>query len=96
MEFKDNWKKLVAWWAGNALANQRKISSGISWYLIIVISALSIPLISIVQGLPTSWSPFLVVFITATVGLLIMLIEAVFGKKEDPTITPIITTTNDG
>ena len=90
MGFKSNWKKLVAWWANNALSNQKKISQGISWYLIIVISALSIPLISMVQGEPASWAAFLVVLITASVGLLIMLIEAIFGKAKVPEGIPII------
>jgi len=84
MGFKDNWKRLVAWWAGNAEANERKISGGISWFLIIVISALAIPLIATVQGDIPNWSAFFVILITTSVGLLIMFIESVFGKKVAP------------
>ena len=92
MGFKDNWKKLINWWATNALANQKKISGGISWFLIIVISAIAIPLIATVQGEIANWAAFYVVLITASVGLLIMLIESVFGKGKAPDEVETITT----
>jgi len=95
MGFKDNWKKLVAWWASNALANQKKLSQGISWYLVIIISSLAIPLIALVQGagdmLPI-WSAFYVVLITASVALIVMIIESVFGKGKSPDEIALITT----
>lgn len=84
MGFKDNWKKLVAWWANNALVNQKKLSAGISWFLVIIISSLAIPLIATVQGESANWGAFFVVLITATVALLVMIIESVFGKGKPP------------
>lgn len=95
MGFKDNWNKLVAWWAANALANQKKLSQGISWYLVIIISSLAIPLIAMVQNVgdvAPSWSAFAVVFITASVALLIMIIESIFGKGKPPEAIEIVTT----
>lgn len=82
--FKENWKKLVAWWAANALANQKKLSAGISWFLVVVISSLAIPLIAMVQGDIPNWAAFLVVLITASVALLVMIIESIFGKPKPP------------
>lgn len=84
MGFKDNWKKLIAWWANNALVNQKKLSAGISWFLVIIISSLAIPLIAMVQGDVPNWPAFLVVLITASVALLVMIIESVFGKGKPP------------
>lgn len=94
MGFKDNWKKLVAWWANNALANQNKISQGISWYLLIVISALGTTLTSMLTGDFITWTAFFVVFITASVGLLIMVIESVFGKAKAPEGSTSVITSN--
>lgn len=98
MGFIDNWKKLVAWWANNALANQRKLSAGISWFLVVIISGLAIPLIAMVQGADSNvigviWGAFFVVLITASVALLVMIIESVFGKGKSPDEIEIITTT---
>ena len=95
MGFKDNWKKLIAWWASNALANQKKLSAGISWFLVIIISSLAIPLIALVQGPPVipNWTAFYVVLITASIALLVMVIESVFGKGKSPDEITLITST---
>ena len=92
MGFKDYWKKLIAWWANNALANQKKLSAGISWFLVIIISSLAIPLIAMVQGDIPNWAAFLVILITASVALLVMIIESIFGKGKAPEDISIETT----
>lgn len=86
MGFKDNWKRLVAWWANNAKSNEKKLSAGFSWLLVILIGALTVPLIATVQGDPANWSAFFVIAIGAAAGFLIMLIESVFGKGKAPVI----------
>jgi len=91
MGFKDNWKKLVNWWANNALANQAKLSAGISWFLVVVISSLAIPLIATVQGEAANWGAFFVVLITSTVALIVMLVESVFGRGKIPDAIDLVT-----
>ena len=93
MGFKSNWKKLIAWWANNALANQKKLSAGISWFLVIIISSLAVPLISTVLGEPASWGAFYVVLITSCVALIVMVIESVFGKGQAPEEIALVTST---
>jgi len=90
MGFKDNWKRLVAWWGSNAKSNEKKLSAGFSWLLVILIGAITVPLIAMVQGDVANWSAFLVIAIGAAAGFLIMLIEAVFGKGKTPEGIPII------
>jgi len=82
--FKDNWKKLVAWWASNAKSNEKKLSAGFSWLLVILIGALTVPLIAMVQEDVPNWAAFCVIAIGAVAGFSIMLIEAIFGKREAP------------
>lgn len=92
MGFKSNWKKLMAWWANNALINQKKLSAGISWFLVVIISSLAVPLIATVQGDLANWAAFFVILITTGIALSVMVIESVFGKGKAPEdITPEIT-----
>lgn len=92
MGFKDNIKSLITWWGNNAKSNEKKLSAGFSWLLVILIGALTVPLIATVQSNVTpNWEAFFVISIGAVAGFLIMLIESVFGRKEAPdtsTITP--------
>ena len=90
MGFKDNWKRLVTWWAENAKSNEKKLSSGFSWLLVVIISNLMVPLISMLQGVDPNWSAFFIVLITATVGFGIMLIESIFGRREAPSTVPVV------
>lgn len=94
MGFIDNWKRLVAWWSSNAKSNEKKLSAGFSWLLVILIGAITVPLIATVQGGPATanWEAFYVIAIGTLAGFLIMLIESVFGKREAPDTSPIITT----
>lgn len=91
MGFKSNWKKLMAWWANNALINQKKLSAGISWFLVVIISSLAVPLIATVQGDTANWAAFLVILITTSIALSVMIIESIFGKGKAPEVTPVIT-----
>jgi len=93
MGFKDNWKRLVAWWASNAKSNEKKISGGFSWLLVILIGALTVPLVAMVQGEVANWSAFLVILIGTVAGFLIMIIESVFGRKITPQELPEISQT---
>jgi ABC-type transport system involved in cytochrome bd biosynthesis fused ATPase/permease subunit len=91
MGFKSNWKKLTGWWGTNALANQKKLSAGISWFLVMIISSAAVPLIAWVQGDRPNWPAFIVILITASVALLVMIVESVFGKAKAPDTQPITT-----
>ena len=84
--FKDNWKRLVAWWASNAKSNEKKLSAGFSWLLVILIGALTVPIIATIQGNGAwaNWQAFFVIGVGAVAGFLVMLIEAIFGKREAP------------
>ena len=92
MGSKENWNRLLTWWGDNAKSNEKKLSAGFSWLLVILVGALTVPLIATVQGDVPNWSAFLVIVIGAIAGFLIMVIEAIFGKKEAPTGTPIVLT----
>ena len=93
MGFKDNIKSLVTWWGNNAKSNEKKLSAGFSWLLVILIGALTVPLIAMVQGDVANWSAFFVIAIGSAAGFLIMLIESVFGKKEAPDTSKIVSPT---
>lgn len=84
MGFKENWKRLVTWWADNAKSNEKKLSSGFSWLLVVIISAMLTPVVSLLKGGAPDWNAFFIVSIIALVSYAIMLIESVFGKKEAP------------
>lgn len=84
MGIKESWKGLMAWWGANAKSNERKLSAGFSWMIVIIISALTVPLIAILQGDVPNWAAFFVVVITTVSGFLIMLVESIFGKREAP------------
>ena len=89
MGFKENWKRLVAWWSENARSNEKKLSAGFSWLLVIIISGITIPIIAMLQGEIPNWNAFFIVVVSSSAGFLIMLIESIFGKMRSPNITPI-------
>ena len=86
MTFKDSWKNLVNWWGDNMKRNQKKVSKGFSWLLVVVISNLITPVTAWLRGTIVDWTTYAIICVVAGISFAIMLIESVFGTKEKPDI----------
>ena len=90
MGLKESWQTLVNWWCENISANQKKLSKGFSWLLVVVISNLITPVTAILSGGTADWKSYAIICAVALIAYAIMLIESVFGAPEKPAdVTPV-------
>jgi hypothetical protein len=92
MGFKDSWNSLTNWWMENITTNQRKLSKGLSWLLVVVISNLITPITAWLSGGSADWRSYAIICTVAGIGYSIMFIESIFGAAEKPIdlSTPIV------
>ena len=84
MGFKDSWNTLTSWWMENITTNQRKLSKGLSWLLVVVISNLITPITAWLSGGTSDWRSYAIICTVAGIGYSIMFIESIFGAAEKP------------
>lgn len=90
MGIKDSWESLIKWWCNNITNNQKKLSKGFSWFLVVIISNLITPITAWLSGGVSDWRSYAIICAVAGIGYGIMVIESVFGAPEKPDIvTPV-------
>lgn len=84
MGLKESWKALTSWWMENITTNQKKLSKGLSWLLVVVISNLITPITAWLSGGIPDWRSYAIICTVAGIGYSIMFIEGIFGAAEKP------------
>lgn len=93
MGLKESWKAIVDWWCENISYNQKKLSKGFSWLLVVLISNLITPITAWLSGGVADWRSYAIIAAVAGIGYGIMVVESVFGAPESPNAdAPVIPT----